>query len=262
MKRFLADLHIHTALSPCAADEMTPPAIVEQARRCGLAMIAVCDHNAAGNTASCCESAARGAGPALTVLAGIEITTAEEVHVLGLFASPTAAGAAAEAVRATLPEADDAYYARFGEQAVLDGDGRVVGREPRMLAGATTFALPAAVQLVHQYGGLAIAAHVNRPSFSVFSQLGVFPTDAGFDALEVFAPCGPADADDRLRTRGPAREALAACGRYGLPLLSSSDSHYLSDIGSARSVLRLMAPTFEELAAALRGEGGRGVTVG
>lgn len=262
MRLFFADLHIHTALSPCAGEEMTPPAIVAQARRRGLAMIAVCDHNASGNAAVCEECAARSGEPGLAVVAGMEITTAEEVHVLGLFPSSASAGAAAAAVRATLPAADEAYYARFGEQSLLDDEGRVVGREPRMLADASTFELNEAVQLIHRHGGLAIAAHVNRRSFSVLSQLGVFPADAGFDAIEVFAPCGPADSDGSQPTRGPGVAALAAYSRYRLPLLSSSDSHYLGDIGSARSVLRLEEPTFDELARALRGEAGRGVRAG
>ena len=81
MKRFLADLHIHTALSPCAEEEMTPAAIVRQAIRKGLAIIAICDHNTAGNTIAVQEAA----GKDITVIAGMEITTVEEVHVIGLF---------------------------------------------------------------------------------------------------------------------------------------------------------------------------------
>ncbi len=247
MQLYPADLHIHTALSPCAADEMTPPAIVRTARKCGLAMIAVCDHNSADNAAAT-QAAARAADRAVAVLAGIEITTAEEAHVVGLFPAPQAAEAAAAELTATLPAADDAYYARFGPQRRLDAEGREQGTEPHMLALATGFDLAAAVSLVHRHGGLAIAAHVNRPSFSVLSQLGVFPADAGFDAVEVFTPAG-AEAD----------AAVAAAAAHGLPVLASSDSHALGDIGRARAVFTLAAPTFEEVALALRGTAGRGV---
>ena len=38
-----ADLHIHTALSPCGSDEMTPLGIIEAALEAGLEMIAICD---------------------------------------------------------------------------------------------------------------------------------------------------------------------------------------------------------------------------
>ena len=242
MKTFLADLHIHTGLSPCAADEMTPPAIVQAAMDSGLTMIAICDHNAASNAGPTQEAA----GDRVTVLAGMEIATAEEVHVLGLFPNAAAAEAAAAQVGATLPEADDAYYERFGPQRRMDADGRLVALEPRMLALASTLDLSAAIDLIHRHGGVAVAAHVNRPSFSVISQLGMFPADAGFDALEVFSAPG-----------FPSRAAEFAV--YGLPVLTSSDSHFLGDIGSARVELELEASTFAELVRALRGTGGRRV---
>jgi len=96
-----ADLHVHTALSPCGDDEMSPPAIVDAALAAGLGLIAVCDHNAAGNTGAVGEAA----GSRLSVISGIEITTAEEVHVVGLFPTVTAAANAADEVRETLPVA-------------------------------------------------------------------------------------------------------------------------------------------------------------
>jgi 3',5'-nucleoside bisphosphate phosphatase len=271
VKSFLADLHIHSALSPCAGDEMTPPAIVQTAIDSGLAMIAICDHNAAGNTAVTQQAAAQAAAGhlasggcarntrGLTVLAGIEITTAEEVHVLGLFADSADAMAVADAVRATLPEADEASRRQFGDQRLMDADGRVVGMEPKLLATASTLALSDAVTLVRQNHGIAVAAHVNRRSFSVISQLGVFPTDAGFDAIEVFSPCGahPGMVGPTLGG-GPDPQAVAArFASFGLPVISSSDAHFLADIGRARSTLTMEAPTFDELALALRGVGGR-----
>jgi len=239
---FPADLHIHTGLSPCAADEMTPPAIVDAAVRSGLSMIAICDHNAAGNTAA----TQRAAGKALTVLAGMEVTSAEEVHTVGLFPGAGAAVAAADEVAGSLPETDDDYAVRFGQQWLMDADGHITGAERRMLAAATPFALSEVVDLIHRHGGVAVAAHVNRPSFSVISQLGVFPQDAGFDAIEVFSPPGRPSAG-------------ASFSSFGLPLLCSSDSHYLGDIGRVRTELLLEKPTFEEFVLALGGRDGRRV---
>jgi 3',5'-nucleoside bisphosphate phosphatase len=224
MKSFAADLHIHTALSPCAADEMTPPAIVRAALETGLQMIAICDHNTAGNTAACQAAAARCAadtGAALAVLAGMEVTTAEEVHVVSIFPDPPAAEAAAAEVRATLPDADPAYYARFGGQHLLDADGEVIGTEPKMLATATTLDLAATVALIHRHRGVALAAHVNRPSFSVLSQLGLFPPDAGFDAIEVFTPAGAPPGGFSAPTGGlsaPAGGLSAPAGGLSTPL--------------------------------------------
>lgn len=242
MNVFWADLHIHTALSPCAADEMTPPAIVQAARARGLSMIAICDHNTAGNVAATQTAA----GAALTVIAGMEITTAEEVHVVALFPDVDAARAAADEVRGTLPVASDENRRHFGVQQLLSAAGEQVGEETRLLAAATPFSLSRTVTLIQSHGGLAVAAHVNRPSFSVLSQLGVFPTEVGFDALEVFAPPGK-----------PA--PMAAYARHGLPLLWSSDSHFLTDVGTVRTGLRLEEASFDELRWALRGQGGRRV---
>ncbi|MCX5758981.1 MAG: PHP domain-containing protein, partial [Candidatus Hydrogenedentes bacterium] len=103
MRRFAADLHIHTALSACADDDMTPPAIVAAALEQGLDMIAICDHNSAGNAAAVQAAA----GDALAVIAGMEITTAEEAHVLGLFPDAASAEAAGQEVRDTLPPVKD-----------------------------------------------------------------------------------------------------------------------------------------------------------
>lgn len=242
MNVFWADLHIHTALSPCAADEMTPPAIVQAAQTRGLSMIAICDHNAVGNTAATQIAA----GGALTVIAGMEVTTAEEVHVVALFPDVEAARAAADAVTDTLPLATDENRRHFGEQWLLSAAGERVGDETHLLAAATPLSLSQVVTLIQSHGGLAVAAHVNRPSFSVLSQLGVFPTDVGFDALEVFAPPGK-----------PA--PTAAYAQHGLPILRSSDSHYLADVGTVRTGLRLEHASFDELRRALRGQGGRRV---
>lgn len=242
MRRIEADLHLHTALSPCAEDEMTPAAIVAAALAAGLELVAICDHNAAGNAAAVQEAA----GGQLGVIAGMEITTAEEAHVVGLFPDAEAALAAAAEVQATLPLADAASR-RFGEQWLLDAAGNVLGTEPRMLRAASALPLHATVALIKRHRGLAVAAHLDRPSFSVLSQLGVFPADSGFDAVEVSAA-------GRI-ARAPRLAAL------GLPLVTSSDSHFLSDIGICRTICTMAAPTFAELALALIGAGGRGCSI-
>jgi PHP family Zn ribbon phosphoesterase len=250
VKRCLADLHVHTALSPCASDEMTPPVIVAVALAEGLQMIAVCDHNTAGNAAAVQAAAATAehvAGERLTVLAGMEITTAEECHVVALFPDAGAAQAAGAEVGAGLPPAGDAYGRSFGEQLLLTTDGDDAGREQLALAMATPLSVSQAVALVHRHGGLALAAHIDRRSFGVIGQLGFFPADAGFDAVELsrHVPAGSV-AEDAYRG-------------HALPIVRSSDAHYPADIGAARTALTLDEPSFAELALALRGEAGRSV---
>lgn len=246
IKTYRADLHIHTALSPCASDEMTPPAIVAAALEAGLDMIAVSDHNSTGNVAAV-QRAAEAAGGALAVIAGMEITSVEEAHVVGLFPDLAAAESASAQLRAQLPQADANYYSFFGEQQLLDAGGEVVGSETCSLAYATSLDLEETVRLIHEAGGLAIAAHVDRKAFSVFSQLGFFPAGAGFDGVEV----------SRHVKSGDAR--LEEFARLGLPLTGSSDGHFLEEIGMASTELRLAEPTFPELALAFAGAQDRSV---
>ncbi len=245
MSRILADLHIHTALSPCAEREMTPPAIVAEAVRRGIGVIAVCDHNSAGN-AGAVARAARG----LAVIPGMEITTAEEVHVIALFPDTEAAERAAREVKESLPmwkaltSFGPGESLRRPEQEMMDERGEVTGIEERMLASASRFTLAEAVDLIRDHGGLAIAAHVDRRAFSVVGQLGFFPEDVRFDALEISAA-------------GAARGRAAQFASRGLPLVSSSDSHFLSEIGASATALEVEAPSFEEIRRAFRGDGGR-----
>jgi hypothetical protein len=234
----MADLHLHTALSPCASPDMTPPRIVREAVTQGLALIAVCDHNTCGNA----RAVALAGGDRLAVIPGMEITTAEEVHVLGLFPSHEAAERAMARVQAGLP----AWAPPRGctQQRLLDREGRILGYESHLLAGSSGLSLAEAVALIHSLDGLVVASHVDRRSFSVISQLGFLPRDVHFDALEISA-AGAA--------RGRSAEFLPA----GLPLLSSSDGHCPEEVGAGCTVLESEQPSFAELVLALRGEGGR-----
>lgn len=238
MRRFMADLHLHTALSPCASPDMTPPRIVREALSQGLAMIAVCDHNTCDNA----EAVARAGGGQLAVIAGMEITTAEEVHVLGLFPGLEAARKAMQRVQAGLP----AWAPPRGctQQRLLDEEGRILGYESHLLAGSSGLALSEAVAMIRALGGLAVASHVDRKSFSVIGQLGFLPPEVRFDALEISAA-------------GAARGRAADFQAAGLPLLSSSDGHCPEEVGAGCTLLEAEEPSFAELALALRGHGGR-----
>ena len=85
MRGLLVDLHLHTVLSACAEIEMIPPLIVQRALALYLDVIAITDHNTADNAGAVIEAAEVIAGPTLTVLPGIEVTTREEAHMLCLF---------------------------------------------------------------------------------------------------------------------------------------------------------------------------------
>ena len=135
--------------------------------------------------------------------------------MLGLFPDAEAAQAAGAEVGATLGQLDDGYEAFFGEQRVLAADGSELARETLALATATHLDVDAVVTLVHDHGGLAVAAHVDRRSFGVIGQLGFFPADAGFDAVELSRHVAPGSAG-RGRVRRP-RPAARALVRRPLP---------------------------------------------
>lgn len=252
LRRFRADLHVHTALSPCASSEMTPPAIVRAAIAKGLDMIAVSDHNSTRNVQAVQEAAeqvaAEARGARLAVLCGMEITSTEEVHVLSLFPDLSAARQISDQIRGYLPPANQEYYAFFGRQSLLSAEGHEIGLESAGLATAVPLALDAVVDLIHDAGGLAVAAHVDRRSFSVYSQLGFFPRGAGFDAVEV------------SRRLGPEAALWKELDELGLPVIRSSDSHFLEELGSTLTELYLLEPTFPELALAFAGVDERRVT--
>jgi 3',5'-nucleoside bisphosphate phosphatase len=238
-----ADLHVHTALSPCGSEEMTPPAIVATAIEAGLDMIAVCDHNTAGNVAAVQEAA----DGLLAVLAGVEFTTNEEVHVVGLFPDAEAAQSAAAAIHASLPVADERYYSFMGEQMLMDCDGNVTGSETAALIAATGLDLNDTVALIKRFGGLAVAAHIDRRAFGIISQLGWFPMDAGFDAIEV------------SRHTEDGSERMKEFRALGLPITGSSDGHYLNEIAKTTTLIDMVEPTFDEVVRAFRGDGDRRV---
>ena len=75
----LGDLHVHSCLSPCADITMTPRGILENLE---VGMISITDHNCCGNARTfwkvCRERK-------VIFLPGIEISSIEEVHILGYF---------------------------------------------------------------------------------------------------------------------------------------------------------------------------------
>jgi PHP family Zn ribbon phosphoesterase len=242
---YRADLHLHTCLSPCGDLDMSPRGVVEAAAAAGLDIIAVTDHNSAENAAAVVRAAAGREGPA--VLCGMEVTSAEEVHVLTLFDDPETALAMQEILYQNFPAKTNRPDI-FGEQVVANEFDEVEGFNERLLIGASLLELNDVVGRCHDLGGLAVAAHVDRPSFSLIGQLGFIPPDLEVDAFEISARADEAD----LIRRFP---ALA-----GRPRLRGSDAHFPKDIGSAWTEFVLNGPNLEEIRLALLGREGRMVS--
>jgi len=221
---------------------MTPRAIVRAALERELDMIAVCDHNSARNTAATRRAAA---GTGLVVIPGIEITASEEVHILGLFENDARVAAVQEEVYGRLFGENDEEV--FGYQVVVDEEDQVEDLDQRLLISATTLSTERVVRLIHDFEGLAIASHVDRSGFGIFSQLGFIPEDLSLDALEVSKRTD----FDTVRKRYPQTQSYT--------LVTSSDAHSLDEIGASVTVARMAEASFRELRLALAGTEGRGV---
>ena len=165
------DLHIHSCLSPCANLEMSPSEIVTRAVAAGIDGIALTDHQSARNTPAIAECARR-AG--LKCLFGMEVQTAEEVHTVALFDTTEQALALTDWVYAAMPKRVNDPET-FGDQPVVTWDDDIVEMEWRILAMGCRRTIPETAAKVHELDGLYIAAHIDRPNFSVISALGAIP---------------------------------------------------------------------------------------
>jgi len=240
LRAFRCDLHMHTCLSPCAEFDMYPKALIDKCISEKLDLIAVCDHNASENVPPVLSLAK---GKPLTVLPGMEISSMEEVHLLALFDDLGDLLKLQRIVYENLPGRNQEEL--FGCQVIVNDRDEVEGMNERLLIGATQLPLQEIIDRIHSLGGLAVASHIDRPSYSVISQLGFIDPSMPFDALEVSASLGIAAA----RIRFPELS--------GFPLLTSSDAHFPADIGKAVTVMHLERASFVELRKALRREDGR-----
>jgi PHP family Zn ribbon phosphoesterase len=290
MQSLLIDLHIHTVLSACAEVEMIPPLIVRRALELGLGMIAVADHNCAANAGAMIE-AAQGTG--LTVLPGMEVQSREEVHMLCLFDTLGQVEAWQRTIDDALPGLPN-RESFFGAQYVVDASGAHHYTEERLLAASASLSVEQVAAGVDALGGLCIPAHIDRPSFSILSNLGFIPQGLPISGVEVTpraigsAKFGAGnlvitekrtgdiqqerfssvfEGSDQVFGQGRATgkrltsvwksvEYHTGAASYGV--LVNSDAHCLADMG-AHTCLQIAVPTVAELRLALSGQEGRHV---
>ena len=240
LKTFNCDFHIHTCLSPCADLDMHPQALVGKILEAKLDVAAICDHNSSENVPFV-MNAARGKN--LNILPGMEVTTSEEVHMLAIFDSLDNLARLQELVYQHLAGEND--ETRFGVQAIVNENGEVEGLSDKLLIGATDLSLDKLISHIHEFEGLAIAAHIDRESFSVLSQLGFIDENVKFDALEVTPFTGIEKARIKYRE----------LSNYSF--ITSSDAHFLKDIGKAKTEIILQDVSVAELRMAFAGQNGR-----
>ncbi|WRS28740.1 PHP domain-containing protein [Oscillospiraceae bacterium MB08-C2-2] len=223
MPRFFYDLHLHSCLSPCADDDMTPWNLVHMSALCGQQIIALTDHNAAAN---CSAALAAASSAGIVVVPGMELCTAEEIHMICLFSDLEAALAFDEIVNSSRlsifnkPEI-------FGNQLVVNDSDEIVSQIPHLLVAATQISVDALWELCQQHRGICFPAHIDRQSYSLSAVLGSFEKHHPFTCAEISLA-------GNVREQIALHPALKSRG-----ILQSSDAHRLADIPDSTHTIEL-----------------------
>ncbi|MCL1806435.1 MAG: PHP domain-containing protein [Oscillospiraceae bacterium] len=218
------DLHIHSCLSPCAEDDMTPGNICAMAALAGLEIAALTDHNSCGNVRPFIKRAEENG---LIGVPGMELTTREEIHIVCLFPDCGAAERFSGYVSERLPDIPNRPDI-FGRQLYIGNDDEPLREEPRLLLNAADIGVYEAAALIEGYGGIAYPAHIDRDAFSLLTVLGIWDDALGFSLTERTA------------------EGLS------LPYIISSDAHRLEAIPDPSRKLKISAPTAQAVIDALK----------
>ena len=181
--QYFSDLHIHSCLSPCADNSMTPDNIVKTAKSRGINLLGLTDHNSAGNCPVFWKICMK---ENITPLAGMEICSSEGVHALALFDDLDAALDLSDYIKTILP-AFGKTKGRSQNQLLTDEKGEITGTEKARLGDFTDKSFEELFNIVRARNGLFIPAHIKRPYFSVYSQLGVLP-ELPYDMVEMYRP--------------------------------------------------------------------------
>ena len=213
MNKYYYDLHIHSCLSPCADDDNTPNNIAGMATLCGLNIVALTDHNTCKNCPAFFTAAKK---YGIIPIAGMEVTTSEDVHIICLFPSLESAmdfDSYIDRHRMKIPNRVDI----FGNQFILDGDDNLIGTDEHLLSNATDLSIDDVAKIVPKYEGICYPAHIDRPSNGIIAVLGTFPETPYFSSVE-------------LNNSENREEYISKYSLNDKNIIVSSDAHILTDM--------------------------------
>lgn len=225
------DFHIHTALSPCGDEDMTPNNIVNMARIKGLDAICITDHNSCENLKSCIEV---GEKTGIIVIPGMELQTREDIHVVCMFKNLNFALGFQNYVYNHLPNMKNDEHL-LGKQVIYDSMDNIIGINDRLLLNSVDISFDDAFKIVKDLNGLFIPAHVDKDNFSVIASIGFLPDYLPIKAIEYVRR----DRLDRLIKSGFIQD------KYNF--IKSSDAHYLQDISEAEYYLEVNDKNIESI---------------
>lgn len=214
MNRYYYDFHIHSCLSPCGDDDMTPNNIAGMGALAGLQIMALTDHNTCKNCPAFYKAAKKNG---IIPIAGMELTTAEDIHIVCLF--PTLEDAAGfdqfvDTQRIRIQNRPDI----FGEQQIMNENDEIIGHEEFLLSNATMLTIEQVPEAVSRFNGVCYPAHIDREANGVIATLGTFPEEPYFSCAEFHDKQKQEEYKERYPLVGEKT------------LLVSSDAHYLWDI--------------------------------
>ncbi len=213
------DFHIHTCLSPCGGDDNTPNNVVNFAKMLGYDAIAICDHNIAGNV-SACQKVGEEVG--LIVIAGMEVTTSEDIHVVCLFESVDGVNQLEKIVHdKMLIMPNDEMI--FGKQIFMNENDEIIGTYPNMLLYGVDIGGYQIVKFVEEIGGVCFPAHIFKDGSGIIPILGTLDDMIGFSIVE--------------KGRNAKKEKLSEGNLSKYYPLDNSDAHYLEDMREAENFL-------------------------
>ncbi len=223
MRKYYYDLHLHSCLSPCGDDDNTPNNIAGMAMLNGLEIIALTDHNSCKNCPAFFTAAKR---YGIIPIAGAELTTSEDIHVVCLFEELEAAmdfDSDLQQHRMLVPNRTDI----FGNQLILNGEDELIGTEDYFLPNGTDISLEDVPQLVERYGGIAYPAHIDRQANGIVSVLGTFPETPYFGCYEL----NRAESISEYEEQFPILKEKT--------IIVSSDAHRLTDMREKENYFEL-----------------------
>ena len=181
MNRYYYDLHIHSCLSPCGDNDSTPNNIAGMASLCGLNIVALTDHNTSKNCPAFFEAAKR---YGIIPIAGMELTTSEDIHVVCLFEELADAMAFDEFVDQVRMKIKNKPVI-FGNQIITDGEDNPVGEVDSLLINSSNISVNDICETVERFGGICYPAHIDRDANGIIAVLGTIPKDIGFTRFEL-----------------------------------------------------------------------------